>query len=362
MIETPVKAPPPTGPPAAPPPDVRTRVMDPPPDPGARHLHACEECGTPLHPEQAACLSCGTMVDRDSGVIGAGIRRAALGSATALLVLGCAVGAAVAGLPHGKHVGRGPIAKVVGPKALPPATGGSNTGSGSGNSPLADSGTGTKPPALAPTAPKSDNAPKFPKAPSSSGGGGGGGSSPGTGGTTPNTSSGSDDGGSGTQGSNQGDQGDQGDQGGQGGQGGHPKTPHGLSKFNTGQQPDAAHIFTSSGESDGAGTTIDGNTKTAWTTSRSKIGVEVDPPPYTYRRIGILSATPGWSLEVYYTTKTSPAGYPSPDWKPVGSTNATGKDDLPLDGEARHAKHYLVWVANTGGKHVRINEIQLMEK
>src|SRR3712207_7143892 len=51
-------------------------------------LPICTECGSPLHEDQAACLSCGAMVDHGSGF--AGIRRAAVGSATALLVLGTA--------------------------------------------------------------------------------------------------------------------------------------------------------------------------------------------------------------------------------------------------------------------------------
>src|SRR3954451_9103853 len=107
MIETPVKAPPPTGPPSAPPPDARTRVMDLPPDPSGRHQHACTECGLPLHEDQASCLSCGAMVDQGSGY--AGIRRAAVGSATALLVLGNGVGAAAAGGRDGQERQKGPL-------------------------------------------------------------------------------------------------------------------------------------------------------------------------------------------------------------------------------------------------------------
>jgi uncharacterized membrane protein len=69
--------------------------MDPPPDPTSRYVHACRDCGLPLHEDQAACLNCGAMVEHPDG--GAGIRRAALGSVTALLVLGMAVGAAAGG-------------------------------------------------------------------------------------------------------------------------------------------------------------------------------------------------------------------------------------------------------------------------
>src|SRR3954451_22832809 len=168
MIETPVKAPPPTGPPSAPPPDARTRVMDLPPDPSGRHQHACTECGLPLHEDQAACLSCGAMVDQGSGY--AGIRRAAVGSATALLVLGSAVGAAVAGLPHGKHVSKAPLAHVFTPKkAIPPATADSNTAPGGGTTDLSGGGSGSKPPAIAPETPHGTDSSGLPSTPAPTG-------------------------------------------------------------------------------------------------------------------------------------------------------------------------------------------------
>src|SRR2546426_5188440 len=97
MIESPVKPPPLGGPLHAPPPDPRTRVPDSAPDPAARHEFGCRYCGAPLHADQAACLSCGAMVETADDRIG--LRRAVTGSAAILLLLGGAVGAAVAGLP-----------------------------------------------------------------------------------------------------------------------------------------------------------------------------------------------------------------------------------------------------------------------
>src|SRR5438876_12280385 len=152
MIESPVKPPPGGGPPVAPPPDPRTRVMDPPPDRAARHGFACRQCGSPLHADQAACLACGAMVESEDERIG--LRRVVAGSSAVLLLLGGAVGAAVAGLPNGKHVGKGPIAQVLGKKPvapIPPATvTPSPRGGGVGKStPLAGaSKTPTKPPAI----------------------------------------------------------------------------------------------------------------------------------------------------------------------------------------------------------------------
>src|SRR5437763_16753471 len=153
MIESPVKPPPVGRHPVAPPPDPRTRVPDLAPDPAARHEFACRYCGAPLHADQAACLSCGAMVETADDRIG--LRRAVTGSAAILLLLGGAVGAAVAGLPNGKHVGKGPIAQVFGKKPaapIPPATvtPAPRSGGGLGKStPLAGSSkTPTKPPPI----------------------------------------------------------------------------------------------------------------------------------------------------------------------------------------------------------------------
>src|SRR5947209_838060 len=150
MIESPVKPPPVGGHPVAPPPDPRTRVPDSAPDPAARHEFACRYCGAPLHADQAACLSCGAMVETADDRIG--LRRAVTGSAAILLLLGGAVGAAVAGLPNGKHVGKGPIAQVFGkkPATIPPATITPSPRSGSKGvtTPLPTSKTPSKPPPI----------------------------------------------------------------------------------------------------------------------------------------------------------------------------------------------------------------------
>src|SRR5919202_895698 len=165
-IETPIK-PASGGPPSAPPPDPKTRVIFPPPDAESRYEHACPECGLPVHEDQAACLSCGAMIEQPDG--GAGVRRAALGSVTALLVLGGAVGAAVAGLPHGKRVPKAQTAQVFGPKSIPPATAGTN-GSGGGLkpvTPLPGTSTGKSPPPIAPVAPHKAKTPKANRKPAS---------------------------------------------------------------------------------------------------------------------------------------------------------------------------------------------------
>jgi hypothetical protein len=341
MIETPVKAPPPSGPPSAPPPDARTRVMDQPPDPGGRHVHACTECGLPLHEDQAACLSCGAMVEHGGGY--AGIRRAAVGSATALLVLGSAVGAAVAGLPHGKDVPKKSAqAQVFGPnKAIPPATADAAPGAGDGATELPGAGGGAKPPAIAPKAPHGSDSTSLPDAPST--GGGGAGTSSGGGGGGSSKSNGDDA---------------------SSGKPTHEDKPAkpdkpALSTDPLGERPASATVFGLSGASgaSGADYTIDDSAKSAWTTKKGDRGVMVTPNAGSFTKIGVITATPGWSLEIYYTNKSEPGGISSGDWRQRAATNAERTNRFGVS----DAKHYLVWVADTAGKRVRINEIQVYQ-
>ena len=334
MIETPVKAQ--GGALAAPPPDPRLRESDPPPDPGSRYEHACVECGSPLHPDQAACLNCGAMVDHGDG--GAGIRRAALGSVTALLVLGGAVGAAVAGLPHGKHVPKPATAQVFGPKkAIPPATAGSNgTGTATTN-PLPGGDSLTKPPPIVPVKPNKTKAgnKNTNKVTNSTG-------------SSNNTVSNSNN-------NNKSNKKKK----------GKKKKPHkSLGLFTDGVTPASAEEFTSSG-SQGTSTeadhTTDNNPKTAWTATKGGVGVMVEPSSPPYSGIGIVSATPGYSVAVYYTPKSDPPKDVS-DWKPVGTTSSASKHErFSFDGNAKNADHYLVWITGLSGSKVSINEIQLFQ-
>jgi hypothetical protein len=323
MIETPAKAPPP---------DPRLREPDPPPDPGSRYEHACVECGTPLHADQAACLNCGTMVELGDG--GAGIRRAALGSVTALLVLGGAVGAAVAGLPHGKHVPKPAVAKVFGTKQTPPpATAGSNGSGASPVTPLADGGTASKPPAITPEKPHKVKSPAANTHSSSS-----------------NTNSSTNSTG-GTKSKKKKKK-------------SKPK-PKPLALFEGGAFVAEAGEFTSSGPAGSSGATdqtIDNNAKTAWTKKRAGSGIMVTPnsPPYT--GLGIVSALPGYGVKVYFTNESPPPSSVA-DWKPVTSTTSAGRHwRVNFPTTARNADRYLVMITGlpAGGK-VSINEIQLFQ-
>jgi hypothetical protein len=308
-------------------------------------MHACTECGSPLHEDQAACLSCGAMVDQGSGF--AGIRRAALGSATALLVLGTAVGGAVAGLPHGKHVAKRPEARVFGPKEIPPATAEAPPGTGAdGATDLPGADAGSKPPAIAPKTPRGSDSTSLPPAPGPSGSSGVG------------SSRGSPSGGSGGSDTN-GDEavkdkpkpGDKGD-------GDKDPKPTGPKLNPLGEQGAAASIFTSDGPSSasGADKTIDGEADTAWTTHSSGRGVMVTPRAGDWNAVGVVTETPGWSVTVYETDVASPESMD--DWTFKTSTNAGRNDKLDVD----DARHYLVFVTSTGGETVRINEIQLFQE
>jgi hypothetical protein len=331
VIESPVKPPPSGGPPVAPPPDPRARVIDPPPDPAARHQFACRDCGSPLHADQAACLACGAMVENPDDRIG--LRRVVAGSSAALLLLGGAVGAAVAGLPNGKHVGKGPIAQVLGKKPAPPippatVTPAPSSGGGLGKSaPLAgSSNTPTKPPPIH----KSSTPAKKATSHKSSSSGGSGGSSSSNSGTKPKKK--------------------------------HPKpkpkSKPSLTLFTAGEAPTKAGILTGSGHSGSATNVIDGDPNSFWSAAKSGAGVWVETNSPPYAKLGVVSSTPGYSATVYYANGTAPSS--KHGWTQAGApiTSAKKKQTFALTSAAQSADYYLLVI--NSGSHVKINEIQLL--
>ncbi|MEA2349062.1 MAG: hypothetical protein QOG86_3 [Thermoleophilaceae bacterium] len=318
--------------------------MDPPPDPGGRHVHACRACGSPIHEDQAACLSCGAMVER--GDSRAGIRRAALGSATALLVLGGAVGAAVAGLPHGKHVPKAAIAHVFGKKAPPPATADPNA-TANGDTTLPGAGTGTAtPPAIHPSSPHNTKTP----------------SSPSTGSSSPSGSS------SGSGGSPSGGTPSKKHHAKQQKKDPPPKEPKhsGPTLFSGGVAPADAGVFDSSGAHQGAGksyNTIDSDRDSAWTTGHDGTGIYVTPNSGQTKALGIVSETDGYDASIYFSRASNPPANLA-DWRPAGGvTNAGAKEKVALSGDARKGKYFLVRVTGfpVGKTRVSLNEIQLFQ-
>jgi hypothetical protein len=278
------------------------------------------------------------MVKHDDG--GAGIRRAALGSVTALLVLGGAVGAAVAGLPHGKHVPKPTVAKVFGTKTPPPATAGTNGSGTSPTTPLPGAGSTAKPPPIAPVKPNTSK--KNPKTTSTN---------------NSNSSSGSNNsGGSKSQKKKKSKKKKH--------KGGGHKPPS-LALFNGGLNPASAELFTTAGSQGGTTETdhtTDTDAKTWWSTSQTNRGVMVEPasPPYT--GLGIVSSTPGYAVKVYYSNESTPPTDLGA-WHQVGSTSSGSRHGkYPFPSGGRNADHYLVWITGLPSKGtVKINEIQLFQ-
>jgi hypothetical protein len=310
--------------------------MDSPPDAGSRHEFACRECGLPLHEDQAACLSCGAMVENGDGRIS--LRRAVASSATILLLLGGAVGAAIAGLPNGKRVSKGPIAQVFGgkPPVVPPATVSPSPGSGT-TTPLPSSTGTTKPPSIPHRKATTHTTTTTPTHASSLR-------------NTNTSSSGST--GSGTKKKKKKNNG-----------GGKKKHP-GLTTFTSGEWPGNAGVLAGSPHAAAATDAIDRDLSTAWTGAKNA-GIWVQPQSAgsAYAAVGVLSKTPGYGATVYYSTNDSPpSDLSGTGWKQARITkSAHKKERFRLDGPAQNAKYYLV-VINTlpASGVVKLNEIQLL--
>jgi hypothetical protein len=340
MIETPVKPRP--RPLAAPPPDPAERqaVPAPPPDAAALHDRACQHCGSALHRDQLACLNCGRMAEDGTGRVP--WRTWGLASAATLLLVGGTVGAAIAGLPSGKHIQK-PVASALAPKkAIPPATAGTATG-GTSTTPLGGAGGSgtTSPPAVHTTKPKSTTPPPKTTTPSTSGGS-----------TTPSTSN------------------------------KKPAKKHhtttttpGASSqlFANGIAPDDAGLFDPNGDSnDHPGDVIntrDNNTSTTWRTGQNPhagMGIWLKASQVTpYRGIGILDRTPGFNVEIYYSTDQAATTSPSLNsWTLAAKqTNVSSRKRLSLvKGPARTAGYYLVWFTKLpAGKRIVLQELQLLQ-
>ncbi|MFL5782117.1 MAG: hypothetical protein ACJ760_12460 [Thermoleophilaceae bacterium] len=133
-----------------------------------------------------------------------------------------------------------------------------------------------------------------------------------------------------------------------------PGKPTGPTLDPLGEQPAEASVFTTSGPSSasGADATIDNDAKTAWSTKTGDRGIMVTPNPGTYKAIRVVTETPGWGLEIYYSNVDSPSS--RDDWIFKYSTNAEPSEKFKVP----DAKHYWVLVADPAGT-ARINEIQV---
>jgi hypothetical protein len=80
----------------------------------------------------------------------------------------------------------------------------------------------------------------------------------------------------------------------------------------------------------------------------------ITPNPGTYKYVGVVTETPGWALEIYYSNVDSPSS--KADWTFKSSTNAERSEKFRVP----DAKHYWVLVADPAGT-ARINEIQVYQ-
>jgi hypothetical protein len=280
------------------------------------------------------------MVQHSEG--GAGIRRAAVGSVTALLVLSGAMGAAVAGLPHGKKVTKPPAGgKVFGQKPIPPATAGDD-GTGNDLAPLPGADGPTDAPPL--TSPKSPRAAQTP-APTGS-------SSAGTGGGSPSGGSPSSSGDSGKK-ANEDKAKD------------HKKPkPKGPTLFTRGAPPASADIWSGGKQTSGDDLyrVFDSDAGSAWPTKKSGVGVVVGSNGGTTKAVGLVSRTAGYEVYLYSSNADDPPSDLA-DWKQTGSvSNAEGKQKLDVFGNQRDAKYYLLrFTSLPSGGRLKLGEIQLIQ-
>ena len=118
---------------------------------------------------------------------------------------------------------------------------------------------------------------------------------------------------------------------------------------------------------------VDGNHKSAWTTAdhpdglgKPGVGLVVEASGYqAYSALGIETATPGYSVEIYSTDAPDPpAGGPDqPGWKREGGAAKTKKQQrIRLKGVNEQPQYLLVWITELPARSTRagISEISLL--
>jgi hypothetical protein len=139
----------------------------------------------------------------------------------------------------------------------------------------------------------------------------------------------------------------------------HHDQPTTMQPRATGVAPATAAQYTAAGPSPsghGALLAIDGDAATAWSTDASGRGLMVSPSAGNYRALAVVTDTPGWTLEIYWSNAAEPGGPLSGDWSQAAFVNPASRRSK---WKVPDAKHYLVWVADAAGGRVRVNEIQL---
>jgi serine/threonine protein kinase len=156
------------------------------------------------------------------------------------------------------------------------------------------------------------------------------------------------------------------------GQASAPTTP-GLSAVKLGSN--AAHDYDPEGDGeespDQARNAIDGNRTTNWDTetysggfkgsAKRGVGLYVDTSkPVAARRLALVTATPGYTAQVYASNTVSD-DITSKDWTAVsGQTKVMQDERIPLDTARRQFRYYLVWItALPSGNKADIRELAL---
>lgn len=109
-------------------------------------------------------------------------------------------------------------------------------------------------------------------------------------------------------------------------------------------------------KSRGARHTVDGRSKTSWTTKQTDIGIAVRAPKGDFEKLALVTRTPGWCVEIYSSDESAPATMS--DWQ----LSTSGLAETRRRFNVPDAKRYLVFVGDRAGKRVRINEIQLLPR
>jgi len=122
------------------------------------------------------------------------------------------------------------------------------------------------------------------------------------------------------------------------------------------EQPQDTDVF-AAGDRSSVTHVKDGDASSYWSATQGDgVWVETSNPPY--RHLGIVSATPGYSATVYYTTK-SKRPKSKGGWTKIRSIgSAKNRQRVWLPKAARSASYYLLVIDSRGP--VRINEIQLL--
>jgi hypothetical protein len=297
---------------------------------------ACPQCGAALAADQAYCLECGAATPgersfrppRTVGLV-------ALALGIVAVAASAAYGITMDAKPGHRHQLIGLAAKPPPPAPAPP--------------PAAPPASATATPPPAPKPPKVKPAPPAPKVatpappaivPHTSGGGG---STPAPSTPSHHHSHSSSPKHSGTGSSN------------------------GSAGFSTGDTPTDAQVFPpGSPGSDKALRAADDDPGTSWSTSKAGTGIYVDAGGYTtYTSLGLVTKTPGYSVQIYATTQDPPPGTQTdPNWTLVGSqTNVSSRQKIKVkqlpSGDARY---YLIWITKLPSKgSAGISEVALLQ-